>query len=497
MIARARPVLIAVALSLPAPARCAPPPLHALRPEVALHSAEALEPAAGLLRGFAARVEGDGAAASPFLYGSGFLRLNSRGLDLDAGLLVDLGPVPDAARAAEGVRRFVSRASAAARAERGGSLLYLSGFDPASEEGRAFASRLAGELEWERGLSADSSDPYCYVVYLGPPGGALVPNTLFRNILPIGANVKYAFLSDVVRYTPGEEPGLKLVTIQLFFVAEIAGKRYVLSPTYTKESRAMVPQLAAFNALFTDRRGALLMEGLMEPYPLSFLRIDGYARMRSAMIASRRAGDKLKCLKRAHQALDMAGERIGGGARARCEGILKKYLSNDAYADAALLRELPAAARAYARAYAPPGPVDGVFAARFRALGLSLPRLSAAFPRASEAFTRWGRENEAVAALMERRTAGGEKDLDARLEKSAEAGRAVERLLIDDADLDKIAEILGDAGECNKPRTQHAARPAEARDPARLPTSCPSPSPPRSARGPNAVSANSPARPPG
>lgn len=443
MLARARWVLLAVALSVPFPARCAPPPLYTLSPEVTLHSAEALEPAAEFLRRFAARLEGDGAAVSPFLYGSGFLRLNRRGLDLDAGLLVDLGAVPDDARAAERVGRFVSRASAAARAERGSSLLYLTGFDPGSEEGRAFASHLGEQLEWERGLSADSADPYRYVIDLGPPGGVLVPNTLFRNILPIGANIKYVFLSDAVRYAPGEEPGVKLVTLQLFFVAEIAGKRYVLSPTYTRESRVMVPQIVAFNALFTDRRGALLMKGLIDPYPPSLLGAVGYTQMLSAMNVSRRAGDKLKCLKRAHQVLDIAGERIGGEARARCEEILKKYLSNDAYADAALLYEVPAVARAYARAYGPPGPLDAAFAARFRALGRSLPRLAAAFPRASGEFVRWGKESEAAARLLEKRTAGGEKNLAARLEKAAEAGRAIERSLIADADLDKIGDTLG------------------------------------------------------
>lgn len=442
MIARARWVLLAVALSLPAPARCDPPPLYALRPEVTLHSAEALEPAAELLRRFAARLEGDGVAVSPFLYGSGFLRLNRRGLDLDAGLLVDLGAVPDETRAAARIGRFLSKTAVAARAERGTSLLYLNGFDPSSGEGRAFASHLAEQLDWERRLSADSADPYCYVVDLGPPGGVLVPNTLFRNILPMGANIKYVFLSDAVRYAPAEAQGVKLVTLQLFFVAEIAGRRYVISPTYTRESRAMVPQLAAFNALFTDRRGALLMKSLIEPYPLSLVRFDGYARMRSAMIASRRAGDKLKCLKRAHQLLDIAGGQLGADARARCEAVLKRYLSNDAYADVALLYEVPAVARAYAGAYAPPGPLDAAFAGQFRALGRSLPRLSTIFPRASEAFTRWGNEIEAVARLMQGRTAANGADLAARLETCDAAGRAVERLIIDDADLDLLERIL-------------------------------------------------------
>lgn len=447
MTARMRWIPLLLAALFASPACDSPHRMYALHPAATLHSAEALGPSAKRLRDLAARLEGDGVAVNPFVYGSGFLRCNRRGLDLDAGLLVDLGASEDDAAAAGKIAQFLSRVNAAARAERGPSLAYLDGFDPDSMEGRAFLSSLAADLSRVRALSAGSTDPHCYLVPLRTPGGMLVSNRLFRNTLPLGANIKFVFLADSVRYTPAEDPGVKTVTLQVFFVADIAGSRYVLSPTYRKDSRVMVPQVTAFNCLFTDKRGAFLMKGLIDPYPPGLVGLECVTQMYGGMLSSWGAGDELKCIKRAHQVFDLIGEKVEADARARFEAVLEKYLSRGEYADVALLYEVPSIARAYVGNYGPGGPLDGAFAAQFRALGNSLPRLSAAFPRVREELSRYGKTNDAIARMMQGRDAAG---LAARMEESAASGRGIERALIENAELDfllgTIARTLDGCG---------------------------------------------------
>lgn len=445
---RAARIVLALVLALPCRSG-ATPRWHALSGAVTLHSAEALAPAAERVCAFASKLEeGEVRAVCPFVYGSGFLRGNRRGLDLDAGLLVDLGSMGDDEAAAGRVARFLAGTLAAAREERGRTFLFLSGFDPGSAEGRAVLSSLAADLQAARALSAASTDPHCYLVPLGSPGGVLVPNRLFRNILPMGGNVKYAFLSDVVRYSPAEEAGVKQITLQLFFLAEIAGRRYVLSPVYRKGCRIMVPQAAAFNCLFADRRGALLMKGLLDPYPPGLVAFEALTQMYGGMLSSWGAGEKLKCLKRAHQVFDLLGGKIGDERRARFETVLARYLGNDAYADAAGFYELPAAALAYVARRGGTGPLDGAFAAQFRRLGGSLDRLSAAFPQAREELAGCASANAAVLRLLER--GGGSAEFAARLGVSAAAGRRLEAALIEDADLDfllrTVAETLAGCG---------------------------------------------------
>jgi hypothetical protein len=349
----------------------------------------------------------------------------------------------DEKAAAEMTRRALVRARDAARKENTSSFMFLEGFDPDSNEGRAVISSLATDLAQARAMSDGSTDPWYYVVPLSTPSGVLIPNRLFRNTLPLGGNIKFVFLSDAVRYSSAEDPGVKQVTVQVFFVADIAGRRYILSPTYQKSSRIIVPQVTAFNCLFTDKKGALLMKSLLDPYPPAVVGFECLAQMYGGMLNTYGAGDKIKFLKRAHQAFDLIEERIPGGERAWFAGIMKKYLANSDFTDVARLYEAPAVARGYVERGVATAALDDGFDGQFRLLGDSLKRLAAAFPRVRGALVRYANNNDAIIRLWKSRGAAGEGELVNRLEESVRTGRAIERLLIEDADMDVLLREIG------------------------------------------------------
>ncbi len=267
-------------------------------------------------------------------YGSGFLRLNRKGMDLDYACVLDLGPFepvhPEAM--ARAIRERIKAALEVVRdtnrrlLDTPALFVYArAGFDRMLR--RVSAPRTLDVLA--RRLAQIQAKAGSQMFFEDRQGRRVAAQLLpFQVVLPV--NVKLHAASHAVHYYPGMFRGLREVSVQFFFTAAIQtdeGPRFLnVCPLYEKGGRP-IPfyDMMLTNVFLSREEAGRYLRRVRHLNAEEVLRLNGPRLYRISQKEYRR-GRFLKQLKRMHQYFNVSGGMWQPARRQAIEAGIRRWL---------------------------------------------------------------------------------------------------------------------------------------------------------------------------